>query len=170
MSGQGDTPLPRLSGLADGAGERADRESRPSPIDIHVGSRIRLRRTLLGMSQERLGEALGLTFQQVQKYERGVNRVGASRLFDLSRVLDVPISFFFDDLPESSTQQAASVGGGLSGRRSFGLSEQQEGFGDDLLQRRETVDLVRAYYRITDPNQRKSVFNLIKSMTPDAAD
>jgi len=72
-----------------------DREGRPSPIDVHVGSRIRLRRTLLGMSQERLGEALGLTFQQVQKYERGVNRVGASRLFDLSRVLDVPISFFF---------------------------------------------------------------------------
>src|SRR6267154_1574880 len=66
-----------------------DREGRPSPIDVHVGSRVRLRRTLLGMSQERLGEALGLTFQQVQKYERGVNRVGASRLFDLSRVLDL---------------------------------------------------------------------------------
>ena len=80
--------------------ERAEKESRPSPIDVHVGSRIRLRRTLMGMSQERLGEALGLTFQQVQKYERGVNRVGASRLFDLSRVLDVPISFFFDDMPE----------------------------------------------------------------------
>src|SRR5690348_14474320 len=78
-----------------------EREGRPSPIDVHVGSRIRLRRTLLGMSQERLGEALGLTFQQVQKYERGVNRVGASRLFDLSRVLDVPISFFFDDMPDS---------------------------------------------------------------------
>jgi ribosome-binding protein aMBF1 (putative translation factor) len=77
-----------------------EKESRPSPIDVHVGSRIRLRRTLMGLSQERLGEALGLTFQQVQKYERGVNRVGASRLFDLSRVLDVPISFFFDDMPE----------------------------------------------------------------------
>src|SRR5262249_48682224 len=78
----------------------AEKEGRPSPIDVHVGSRIRLRRTLLGMSQERLGEALGLTFQQVQKYERGVNRVGASRLFDLSRVLDVPISFFFEARPE----------------------------------------------------------------------
>ena len=89
----------------------ADKESRPSPIDVHVGSRIRLRRTLLGMSQERLGEALGLTFQQVQKYERGVNRVGASRLFDLSRVLDVPISFFFDDMPDSlaSTYGAQSA-------------------------------------------------------------
>jgi transcriptional regulator with XRE-family HTH domain len=79
--------------------ERAEREHRPSPIDVHVGARVRLRRTLLGMSQEKLGEALGLTFQQVQKYERGVNRIGASRLFDLSRVLDVPIGFFFDDMP-----------------------------------------------------------------------
>src|ERR1041384_530661 len=76
-----------------------ERESRPSPIDVHVGTRIRLRRTLLGMSQERLGEALGLTFQQVQKYERGVNRVGASRLFDLSRVLGVPVQFFYDEAP-----------------------------------------------------------------------
>src|SRR5665213_1874859 len=83
----------------------AEREGRPSPIDVHVGSRIRLRRTLLGMSQERLGEALGLTFQQVQKYERGVNRVGASRLFDLSRVLDVPISFFFDRIPDAAVRK-----------------------------------------------------------------
>src|SRR5215208_5533266 len=72
---------------------------KPNPIDVHVGSRVRLRRTLLGMSQEKLGEAIGLTFQQVQKYERGANRIGASRLFDLSRVLDVPVSFFFDDMP-----------------------------------------------------------------------
>ena len=169
MSGQADDTVPRFpGGLGGPLVERGERESRPSPIDVHVGSRIRLRRTLLGMSQERLGESLGLTFQQVQKYERGVNRVGASRLFDLSRVLDVPISFFFDDMPESSLQQAASVGGGLSGRRSMGFSDQQDGFGDDTLHRRETLELVRAYYRITDPNQRKSVFNLIKSMTPDA--
>src|SRR3569833_3753192 len=70
---------------------------KPNPVDVHVGARVRLRRTLLGMSQEKLGEAIGLTFQQVQKYERGANRIGASRLFDLSRVLDVPVSFFFDD-------------------------------------------------------------------------
>ena len=81
---------------SDATSESSPREHRPSPIDVHVGSRVRLRRTLLGMSQERLGEALGLTFQQVQKYERGVNRIGASRLFDLARVLDVPIGFFFD--------------------------------------------------------------------------
>jgi transcriptional regulator with XRE-family HTH domain len=118
---------------------KSDRESRPSPIDIHVGTRIRLRRTLLGMSQERLGEALGLTFQQVQKYERGVNRVGASRLFDLSRVLDVPISFFFDDLPESL---AGTYGSHLN-RRGTGFSEMHDGFTDDALNRRETLELVR---------------------------
>src|SRR5579862_8253128 len=101
-----------------------DREGRPSPIDVHVGSRIRLRRTLLGMSQERLGEALGLTFQQVQKYERGVNRVGASRLFDLSRVLDVPISFFFDDMPDS----LASAYGNPIARRTSGFADAQDGF------------------------------------------
>jgi transcriptional regulator with XRE-family HTH domain len=139
-----------------------ERESRPSPIDVHVGTRIRLRRTLLGMSQERLGEALGLTFQQVQKYERGVNRVGASRLFDLSRVLDVPISFFFDDMPDKLTTSF----GVPPGRRSGGYAETQDGFGDDTLNRRETLELVRAYYRITDPALRKRVFDLIKSMGP----
>lgn len=140
----------------------SDRESRPSPIDIHVGSRIRLRRTLLGMSQERLGEALGLTFQQVQKYERGVNRVGASRLFDLSRVLDVPISFFFDDMPDS----VASTFAANSGRRTAGLAELSDTVADDTMSRRETLELVRAYYRITDPAVRKRVFELIKSMGP----
>jgi transcriptional regulator with XRE-family HTH domain len=143
-------------------GAGVEKDGRPSPIDVHVGSRIRLRRTLLGMSQERLGEALGLTFQQVQKYERGVNRVGASRLFDLSRVLDVPISFFFDDMPDS----LASAYGGPSARRAAGFSESQDGFADDTLNRRETLELVRAYYRITDPAVRKRVFDLIKTMGP----
>lgn len=144
---------------ADEVTERAEREHRPSPIDSHVGSRVRLRRTLLGMSQEKLGEALGLTFQQVQKYERGVNRIGASRLFDLARVLDVPISFFFDDMPDA-------LGNGTGTRRNFGFAEGQEGFEDDTLHRRETLELVRAYYRITDAAVRKRVFDLIKSLTP----
>ena len=139
-----------------------EREGRPSPIDVHVGTRIRLRRTLLGMSQERLGEALGLTFQQVQKYERGVNRVGASRLFDLSRVLDVPISFFFDDMPESLTNSF----GVPPGRRPATQTQSAEGLGDEPINRRETLELVRAYYRITDPAIRKRVFELIKSMGP----
>ena len=80
----------------------------PNPIDVHVGSRIRLRRTLLGLSQERLAEAIGLTFQQVQKYERGANRVGSSRLFDLSRVLDVPIAYFFDEMPSNVQEKSPS--------------------------------------------------------------
>jgi transcriptional regulator with XRE-family HTH domain len=146
------------------------KESRPSPIDVHVGSRIRLRRTLMGMSQERLGEALGLTFQQVQKYERGANRVGASRLFDLSRVLDVPISFFFDDMPEPLAASYSGQAGGLGTRRAFGFSDSQESFAppvDDTLSRRETLELVRAYYRITDPSVRKRVFELIRSLVPE---
>jgi transcriptional regulator with XRE-family HTH domain len=112
----------------------AGKGSQPRPIDVHVGSRIRLRRTLLGLSQERLGEALGLTFQQVQKYEIGMNRVSASRLFDLSRVLDVPIGFFFDNVP------------------------------DVVLSRPETLALVGAYYRIIDPVVRQRVLDLIKSL------
>jgi transcriptional regulator with XRE-family HTH domain len=146
-------------------GVATEKEGRPSPIDVHVGSRIRLRRTLLGMSQERLGEALGLTFQQVQKYERGVNRVGASRLFDLSRVLDVPISFFFDDMPEG----LASTYAAQTGRRPISFTEPRDAFTDDALNRRETLELVRAYYRITDPAVRKRVFDLIKSMGPGEA-
>ena len=144
------------------APERTERgEHRPSPIDVHVGSRVRLRRTLLGMSQEKLGEALGLTFQQVQKYERGVNRIGASRLFDLARVLDVPIGFFFDDMPDSM----GGMGAGFRSRLA-GFAESQDGFEDDTLHKRETLELVRAYYRITEPAVRKRVFDLIKSLAP----
>jgi transcriptional regulator with XRE-family HTH domain len=140
--------------------ERPEREHRPSPIDVHVGSRVRLRRTLMGMSQEKLGEALGLTFQQVQKYERGANRIGASRLFDLARVLDVPIGFFFDDMPDE-------MGGpGMLRARMSGFAERQEGFEDDTLHKRETLELVRAYYRINEPAVRKRVFDLIKSLAP----
>ena len=138
-------------------------ESRPSPVDVHVGARIRLRRTLMGMSQERLGDALGLTFQQVQKYERGINRVGASRLFDLSRILDVPISFFYDNMdPSQSTGGSANFGGVQ------GFAEGQDSYGttgaDENMSKRETLELVRAYYRISDPVVRKRMFELIKSM------
>ena len=77
---------------------------RPNPIDIHVGSRVRFRRMLLGMSQEKLGEKLGLTFQQVQKYEKGINRIGASRLFDLAQVLGVSVQFFYEEAPSSPTR------------------------------------------------------------------
>lgn len=88
--------------------ERGSRK--PNPIDAHVGTRVRLRRMLLGMSQEKLGEHLGLTFQQVQKYEKGVNRIGASRLFDLARVLAVPIQFFYDEAPAEQTETYSAPG------------------------------------------------------------
>jgi transcriptional regulator with XRE-family HTH domain len=129
-----------------------------------VGARIRQRRTLLGMSQERLGEALGLTFQQIQKYERGINRVGASRLYDLARVLDVAVGYFFDDIPEPVAVHHRN-------RMALtGFAELQDNFGqDEQMDRRETLELVRAYYRIPDPKVRKNLFELIKSMgVPDA--
>lgn len=150
--------------------ERAEKDSRPSPIDVHVGSRIRLRRTLMGLSQERLGEALGLTFQQVQKYERGINRVGASRLYDLARALDVPISFFFDDMADETAAADARPASGLGARRSFGFADRQDAITappDDSMNRRETLELVRAYYRITDPAVRKRVFDLVKSLVSE---
>jgi transcriptional regulator with XRE-family HTH domain len=129
----------------------------PNPVDIHVGSRVRLRRTLLGLSQEKLGEAVGLTFQQIQKYERGANRIGASRLFEFSRILDVPVSFFFDDMDDR-----ARVAQGDEVR---GLADQpQAPLEPDPLTRRETLELVRAYYRISDPQVRKRLFELTKSL------
>ncbi len=124
---------------------------------------------LMDKSQEWLGQELGLTFQQVQKYERGVNRVGASQLFDLSRVLDVPISFFYDDMPEPL---ASLHGTHQTTRATGGFSEAQDGFGgassgqDEVLNRRETLELVRAYYRINEPTVRRRVYDLIKSMAP----
>jgi transcriptional regulator with XRE-family HTH domain len=115
-----------------------------------------LRRTLLGLSQEKLGEAVGLTFQQIQKYERGANRIGASRLFEFSRILDVPVSFFFDDMSERFKAAGAAA---------FGLADQpQPTLDPDPLTRRETLELVRAYYRIHDPQVRKRLFELTKSL------
>lgn len=128
----------------------------PNPIDVHVGSRVRLRRTLLGLSQEKLGEAIGLTFQQVQKYERGANRIGASRLFDLSRVLDVPVGYFFEDI---SDEVAAR-----SPRLIRGLAETPEPYEPDPMAKRETLELVRAYYRIREPKVRKRLFEMTKAL------
>ena len=125
----------------------------PNSVDVHVGSRVRLRRTLLGMSQKKLGNALGLTFQQVQKYERGTNRIGSSRLYVLSRILDVPVSFFFDDMA-----QEIAVG-------QPGFAEAaQVLFDQDNLAKRETLELVRAYYKIKDVPVRKRLFDLVKAL------
>ncbi len=129
----------------------------PNPIDIHVGARVRLRRNQLGLTLMTLAKAVGVTYQQLQKYERGVNRIGASRLFNLSRVLDVPISFFFEDL------SPAAAGGGK--RRTRGLSEAPAAVLEpDSLSKRETVELIRAYYRVTDPQLRKRFLDLLKAL------
>jgi transcriptional regulator with XRE-family HTH domain len=128
---------------------------KPHPIDIHVGTRVRLRRNMLGLSQEKLGEAIGLTFQQVQKYERGANRIGASRLHDLSRVLDVPVSFFFDDM---DPVRAPAIPAGFS-------EPPAEAFDSDPLRKRETVELVGAYYKIDDPTVRRRLFELAKALS-----
>ena len=118
---------------------------------------MRLRRTLLGMSQEKLGEGLGLTFQQVQKYERGTNRIGSSRLFQLGQLLNVPVSYFFEEIPPEIV--------GNSAARAPGLSETTAGSAEaDQLSRRETLELVRAYYRIENPQVRKKLFELVKSL------
>lgn len=136
----------------------AGRPGVPNPIDIHVGSRMRMRRIMLGMSQQKLGEALGLTFQQVQKYERGTNRVGASRLWDLANVLDVPITFFYEDMSHDIA--------GNSPRLRAGLAEELPppvDFEPDPMAKRETLELARAYYRIKDPVVRKRIFDLVKA-------
>lgn len=135
---------------------------RPNPIDVHVGARVRLRRTLLGMSQEKLGDALGLTFQQVQKYERGANRIGASRLYDLARVLEVTVSFFFEEMNEEV--MAASP------RHMVGATEDPPDVVDNLMAQRETLELVRAYYRITDSQVRNQVQELAKALGPVVKD
>lgn len=138
-----------------------------NPVDVHVGNRIRLRRTLLGMSQERLGNALGLTFQQVQKYERGRNRVGASRLYDLACVLDVPVGFFFADLPTQAGDADQPDTGNAQGMAEPAASLLLPTVAQDdlaLLSRRETIELVRAYYGIEDSGTRRRVLDLVRSM------
>ena len=137
---------------------RRGRRAGPHPVDVHVGRRVRMRRTLLGMSQEKLGNGLALTFQQVQKYERGANRVGASRLFEISQILDVPISFFCEEMaPETAALTSHLVD-------ALGTAGGSVVFEPDPLAKRETLELVRAYYRIGDPRVRKRMFELTKAV------
>ena len=127
----------------------------PHLIDIHVGSRVYLRRNLLGLTLETLAKAVGVTYQQLQKYERGVNRISASRLFILSRALDVPVSFFFEDMPSDAA----------SARRVKVFSERIAGELDhDLLSKRETVELIRTYCGVTDLRMRKRLLGLVKDL------
>jgi transcriptional regulator with XRE-family HTH domain len=130
----------------------------PNPIDVHVGARIRLRRTLLGMSQEGLADAIGLSFQQVQKYEKGANRVSSSRLFDLAHVLDVQLPYFFDEMAAGVSEQTPSK---LMGMKSLPGFDSEK----DPMAKRETLEFVRAYYRIEDPMVRKRLADLTKAVS-----
>ncbi|MFD2207514.1 helix-turn-helix domain-containing protein [Kiloniella antarctica] len=139
----------------------------PNAVDVHVGQRLRLRRTLLGLSQEKLGEALGLTFQQVQKYERGTNRIGASRLYDLAKVLDIDVGYFFNEMTEEVSHRSPGQIRGM-------VEEGEElPFQKDPMARRETLELVRAYYKIDDGTVRRRLLEMAKTLgkvsldTPD---
>jgi transcriptional regulator with XRE-family HTH domain len=129
---------------------------KPNPVDVHLGKRLRLRRILLGISQEELGKAVGLTFQQIQKYEYGVNRVGTSRLWDLSRALNCPVSFFFEDMDEQTA--------GASPRNLSADSADIELQHEDATSKREALMLVRAYYTIKKDSVRRRILDLANSL------
>jgi transcriptional regulator with XRE-family HTH domain len=130
----------------------------PNPIDRHVGSRVRMRRVMLGMTQEKLGDALGLTFQQVQKYEKGTNRIGASRLQQISRTLDVPPAFFFEGAP--SFQAIANPGPGQMGV----AEDSNTPYIADFLATAEGLHLNMAFARIHDPKIRKRIVDLVSTL------
>lgn len=131
-----------------------ENKKKPNPIDIHVGGRIRLRRNMLGMSQERLGENLGITFQQIQKYEKGTNRVGASRLQAIASILEVPVAFFFEDAP--------------GGAKVDGLSEESATtYVVDFLSSTEGLRLNRAFVRISDPKVRSRIIDLVRALADE---
>jgi len=134
-----------------------DNKKKPNPIDTHVGSRIRLRRNMLGMSQEKLGENLGITFQQIQKYEKGANRVGASRLQAIASILGVPVAFFFEDAPG---QEKAAGGFAEDSPTSFAV---------EFCSTPEGLQLNRAFYRIADPKVRRRIVELVKSLSGEDA-
>ena len=124
----------------------------PNPVDRYVGSRVRMRRIMLGMSQEKLGEALGLTFQQVQKYEKGTNRVGASRIQQISEILQVPVSFLFEGGPSG----VVTSGGFSEGTSPAYIS--------DFLATSEGLALTRAFTRISDAKLRRSIVDMVEQI------
>lgn len=136
------------------ASEETGKRNGPHPVDIHVGSRVKLRRMILGLSQESLGRSLGLTFQQIQKYEKGVNRIGASRMFELSRLLDVPVQFFYDEFGDAPGSAA-------------GFAEDAHGEEPvmDLVNSPEGVQLCRYYASIKDPTVKRRVLELVRSIS-----
>lgn len=127
--------------------EKTEKPKKPDPVDIHVGQRVRARRKLLSMSQTALGNQIGITFQQIQKYERGTNRMGSSRLFRIAIALDVPVAWFFEDAETKLPGYAVDV------------------LDDDIWEKPETQELIDAYYRIKDPKERKRVASIVKLLS-----
>jgi len=136
--------------------QNAQHQRKPSVVDTHVGSRVRLRRMTLGLSQEKLGEMLGLTFQQVQKYEKGLNRIGASRLFEIARVLSVPVQYFFEDAPMGAGHRP------VPGQHPGGQAEGLEVI--DFVTSREGIELNRAFAAISEPKVRRSIIELVRNL------
>ncbi len=122
------------------------------PVDVHVGKRVRHRRWMVGMTQQQLAGKVGIKFQQIQKYETGMNRISASRLWDIAEALDVPVSFFFEGLNE---QADAATG-------------EREGVPGDILADKEALELIRSYYLIPE-QQRRRLFDLARAISEDAA-
>lgn len=137
----------------------------PRPVDVHVGHRLRTCRTLIGMSQENLGTAVGLTFQQIQKYERGANRIGASRLYQFANVMDVPVSYFFDDMPEQVQHTRGAYAADLN--KNQDIAKQ---LGAHVLHNRKTLELARNFHAIPSEKIQSRAFELIKALakTTDA--
>ena len=129
-------------------------KKKPNPIDVHVGGRIRLRRNMVGMSQEKLGEHLGITFQQIQKYEKGTNRVGASRLQAIASFLEVPVSYFFEGAPGEAPSEGFA-------------EDTQTAFVVDFLSSTEGLLLNRAFARIGDPKVRRRIIDLVRTLADD---
>lgn len=131
------------------------------PVDVHVGKRLRLKRTIMGLSQESIGKAIGVTFQQIQKYERGINRMGASRLYDFAKTLNIPVSYFFEGFDDELTIDSAV----------YGMAEgKAPAFEHEQVSSRETMDIMRAYYKIRNPSVRKRIIELIKAVSEENAE
>ncbi|MCX8506839.1 MAG: helix-turn-helix transcriptional regulator [Alphaproteobacteria bacterium] len=154
-------------------------EGQNNLIDSHIGRRLRMRRTLMGLSQEKLGEAMGLSFQQVQKYERGTNRIGASRLYELAQILSVPVTFFYDGLANEQNNSKSDWYIGQDGARHVSPSSpmsmadtDQSKYDGRRVIKREILELARAFDRIEDEKLRKRILNLTRSLgdlfQPDA--
>jgi transcriptional regulator with XRE-family HTH domain len=146
-------------GTADPAEGEEKGSRRPNPIDVHVGSRVRFRRMLLGMSQEKLGERLGLTFQQIQKYEKGINRIGASRLFDLAHVLGVPVQFFYEEAPAGGEPDPLAGVGNAEKPAENSIVE--------FLRSRDGLELNKAFVRIADVKARRAIVELVRSLAEE---